>query len=117
MTRRPRRKAWAEMTDAALTERQREIGIRMALGADTGRVVGMVLGQGMGIAIVGILLGIGGAYGLSRLIASLLYGVAPSDPLTFGTVAFVIAAVASAACLIPARRAMRVDPLEAIRAD
>ena len=100
-----------------VTERHREIGIRIALGADARRVVRMVLKQGLGIALIGIVLGIGGAYGLSRLTASLLYGVSPSDPLTFGTVAFVIATVATAACLIPARRAMRVDPLEAMRAD
>ena len=100
-----------------VTERQREIGIRMALGADSTSVVRMVLGQGLGIALAGIVLGVGGAFALSRLAASLLYNVSPSDPLTFGTVAFVIAAVAMAACLIPARRAMRVDPLEAMRAD
>jgi putative ABC transport system permease protein len=100
-----------------VTERQREIGIRMALGADSKSVVRMVLGQGLGIALAGIVLGVGGAFALSRLAASLLYNVSPSDPLTFGTVAFVIASVAMAACLIPARRAMRVDPLEAMRAD
>jgi ABC-type antimicrobial peptide transport system permease subunit len=100
-----------------VTERQREIGIRMALGAGNGQVVRLVLGQGLGIAIIGIVLGIGGAVGLSRLVASLLYGVSPSDPMTYGAVAGVIAVVAVAACLVPMRRATRVDPLEAIRAD
>lgn len=100
-----------------VTERQREIGIRMALGADNAQVVRLVLGQGLGIAFVGIVLGIGGAIGLSRLTSSLLYGVSPSDPMTFATVAGVIALVAIAACLVPMRRATRVDPLEAIRAD
>ena len=100
-----------------VTERQREIGIRMALGAGQGQVVGLVLGQGLGIAGVGILLGVGGAFALSRVTATLLYGVSPSDPLTYGTVAVIIALVATAACIVPTRRATRVDPLEAIRAD
>ncbi|MEX2177460.1 MAG: ABC transporter permease [Gemmatimonadaceae bacterium] len=100
-----------------VTERQREIGIRIALGAGGGQVVRLVLGQGLGIALIGIVIGIGGAYALSRLTASLLYGVSPSDPLTYGAVAVTIAAVAAAACMIPTRRAMRVDPLEAMRAD
>ncbi len=100
-----------------VTERQREIGIRMALGADNGQVIRMIMGQGLGIAVIGILLGVAGAYALSRLTASLLYGVSPSDPLTFVTVAGVITVVATAACVVPTRRAMRVDPLEAIRAD
>ena len=100
-----------------VTERQREIGIRMALGADNAQVMRLIMGQGLAIAAVGILLGIGGAWALSRLTASLLYGVSPSDPVTFATVAGVITAVAVAACVVPTRRAMRVDPLEAIRAD
>jgi len=100
-----------------VTERQREIGIRMALGAGNNQVVGLVLGQGMAIAIAGILVGVLGAYGLSRLTASLLFGVSPSDPATYTTVAVVIAAVAVAACVVPIRKATRVDPLEAIRAD
>lgn len=100
-----------------VTERQREIGIRMALGAGNSQVVGLILGQGMGIAVLGIGLGVAGAYGLSRLTASLLYGVSPSDPGTYAAVAAIIALVATAACIVPTRRATRVDPLEAIRAD
>jgi putative ABC transport system permease protein len=100
-----------------VTERQREIGIRMALGAGNNQVVGLIMKQGLGIAVFGIVLGVAGAYGLSRLTASLLYGVSPSDPLTYGAVAGVIAIVATAACIVPTRRAIRVDPLEAIRAD
>ena len=100
-----------------VSERQREIGIRMALGAGNNQVVGLVLGQGMAIALAGIAVGVVGAYGLSRLTASLLYGVSPSDPMTYTAVAAVIAAVAVAACVVPIRRATRVDPLEAIRAD
>jgi putative ABC transport system permease protein len=100
-----------------VTERQREIGIRMALGAGRGQVVRLVLGQGMVMAVLGIVVGIAGALALSRLLASLLYGVSPADPLTFGAVAAVIAAVAFAACVVPTRRATRVDPLTAIRAE
>ena len=100
-----------------VTERHREIGIRMALGAGNGQVVSLVLGQGLGIAAIGIVLGIGGAMALSQLTSSLLYGVSPSDPVTYVSVAAVIAIVAVAACVVPTRRATRVDPLEAIRAD
>jgi predicted permease len=100
-----------------VSERHREIGIRMALGAGNSQVVGLVLKQGITIAIIGIVVGVGGALGLSRLTQTLLYGVEPADPLTFGTVILVIALVATAACLIPMRRATRVDPLTAIRAD
>jgi ABC-type antimicrobial peptide transport system permease subunit len=100
-----------------VSERQREIGIRMALGAGNGRVVGLVLRQGITIAAVGIAVGVGGALALSRITQSLLYDVTPSDPATFGLVAGVIALVATAACLAPMRRATRVDPLTAMRAD
>ena len=100
-----------------VSERTREIGIRMALGAARGNVVGLVLGQGLVVAAVGIVLGLLGAFGLSRLASSLLYGVSPADPLTFAAVAGVIAVVALAACTLPARRATRVDPLVAMRAD
>ena len=74
-----------------------------------------MLVHGLGIALVGIGLGIAGAFGLSRLTASLLYGVSPSDPLTFGVVALVIAVVAGVACLVPTRRATRGGPLGASR--
>jgi predicted permease len=100
-----------------VAERQREIGIRMALGAGPGRVGRLVLGQGLGIAGVGVALGLAGALGLSRLVASLLYGVKPSDPATFGVVTLVIAVVAAAACLVPIRRARSVDPLTVMRGE
>ena len=100
-----------------VTERQREIGIRMALGAGRGQVVRLVLAQGLTMALIGIVVGIAGAFALSRLITSLLYGVSPADPLTFVTVAGVIGVVALAACIVPTRRATRVDPLTAIRAE
>jgi predicted permease len=98
-----------------VTERQREIGIRMALGAGSSQVVRLVLSQGLGMAIIGIGFGVIGALGLSRLTTSLLFGVSPADPVTFGAVAAVIALVAMVACVVPTHRATRVDPLAAIR--
>ena len=100
-----------------VTERQREIGIRMALGAGRGQVVALVLRQGLGIAALGIGLGVVGAMGLSRVTSTLLYGVSPSDLATYVSVAGIIAIVATLACVVPTRRATRVDPLQAIRAD
>jgi putative ABC transport system permease protein len=100
-----------------VSERHREIGIRMALGAGNGQVIGLVLRQGFSIALIGIVVGVAGALALSRLTQTLLYGVDPADPATFLLVVVVIALVASAACLIPMRRATRVDPLTAIRAE
>jgi putative ABC transport system permease protein len=100
-----------------VTERQREIGIRVALGAGTGRIVRLVLQQGLTLATVGILVGVAGALVLARLTRSLLFGVSPNDPTTYLGVAAVIAVVALLACLLPARRAMGVDPLEAIRGE
>jgi predicted permease len=100
-----------------VTERQREIGIRMALGASRAQVVRLVLGQGLTMAVAGVALGVAGALLLSRLVASLLYGVSPADPATFAAVAGVITVVAMAACVVPTRRATRVDPLVAIRAE
>ena len=100
-----------------VTERQREIGIRLALGAGAARVVRLVLRQGATIAGIGIAIGVAGALALARLTRSLLYGVSPFDPLTFATVAGTIALVAAIACLVPMRRAARVNVLEAVRGD
>jgi len=100
-----------------VTQRRREIGIRMALGAGYGQVIRLVLGHGLVMAAVGVGLGIVGALALSRVTRSLLYGVSPLDPLTFAVAASVITVVALAASLVPTRRATRVDPLVAIRAD
>jgi predicted permease len=100
-----------------VTERQREIGIRLALGAGVAQVLRLVLGQGAAIAGTGIVLGVVGALGLARLTSSLLFGVSPFDPLTFVTVSATIALVAVVACLVPMRRAARVDVLSAVRGD
>jgi ABC-type antimicrobial peptide transport system permease subunit len=98
-----------------VTERQREIGIRMALGADRTNVLSLVLRQGLSTTVIGLVLGIAGALGLTRLAGSLLFEVKPTDPLTFGGVAAVITLVALLACVVPARRATRVDPIVALR--
>jgi len=98
-----------------VTERQREIGIRMALGADRSNVLSLVLKQGLATTVVGLVIGVGGALALTRLASSLLFEVKPTDPVTFGVVAGVITLVALLACVVPARRATRVDPMVALR--
>ena len=101
----------------AVSQRTRELGIRIALGAQRDRVVRLVIGQGVTLTLVGILIGVAGAYLLTRLISSLLFGVAPADPLTFTAVAIVFIAVACIASYLPARRAAAVDPIIAMRAE
>jgi predicted permease len=101
----------------AVAQRTRELGVRMALGAAPSSLKGMVLREGMGLATVGIVLGGIGAIGLSRLLTSLLYGTAPTDPWSFAVAALSLGAVAALAAWIPARRATRVDPLVALRSD
>jgi putative ABC transport system permease protein len=99
----------------SVTQRAHEIGIRMALGAARGNVLQLVMRQGMTLVAIGLALGILGAFGVTRLLASQLFGVNPTDPLTFTLVALILAAVALVATLVPALRATRVDPLVALR--
>lgn len=101
----------------AVTQRAQEMGIRMALGARPRDVLSLVVREGMTLAGLGIVLGMGGALAATRLLASLLYGVTPSDPLTFVSVAVLLAAVALLACWLPGRRAARVDPIVVLRAE
>jgi ABC-type antimicrobial peptide transport system permease subunit len=96
-------------------QRTKEIGVRMALGAQKFDVLRMVLKDGARMTLVGIVLGLVGSLGLTRLIRSMLYGVKPNDPLTFISVAALLCAIAMLACYIPARKAMQVDPIEALR--
>jgi len=98
-----------------VSERTHEIGIRLALGANRSKIMRMILRQGLELAIAGAAVGLIGALIVSRLMAGVLYGVAPYDPLTFVGVTLVLTAVALAACYIPARRATRVDPMFALR--
>ena len=98
-----------------MARRRREIGIRMALGAEKSDVLEMVIGQGLKLALIGVAVGVGGALALTRFLSSLLYGVKPTDPLTFIAVSLILIAVALAACYIPARRASKVDPMVALR--
>jgi putative ABC transport system permease protein len=101
----------------AVSQRTRELGIRIALGAQRERVVRLVIGQGLTLTLLGIVVGVAGAYAMTRMISSLLFGVAPADPLTFVVVAFVFVGVASLASYLPARRAASVDPIIAMRAE
>jgi ABC-type antimicrobial peptide transport system permease subunit len=100
-----------------VAERRREIGIRMALGADRRSVLRMVLGQGMSLAAVGIVVGLTMAFAVNRLLASLLFGVKPTDPLTIAGVVSLIGVVALVASYMPAHAATRVDPMIVLRED
>lgn len=99
----------------AVVQRTREIGLRMALGALPRSVLGLIVARAVRLALIGIVVGIAGALALAHLLATLLYGVRPTDPVTFAGVAFVLLLVALLACYLPAHRAMRVDPIVALR--
>jgi putative ABC transport system permease protein len=98
-----------------VTQRTREIGVRMALGAQPRDLIHLVLGEGMLLAAIGIGLGAAGALALARILESVLYEIKPRDPATFMAVSLAVAAAAAAACYIPARRAVRVDPMVALK--
>jgi putative ABC transport system permease protein len=103
------------MVSYSVSQRIREMGIRIAIGAERGDVLRLVLGQGAKVAVLGIVIGIAAALGLTRLMTSLLFGVSATDPLTFAGVASLLTLVALGASFLPARRAMRVDPMVALR--
>jgi predicted permease len=101
----------------AVGQRRREMGIRLALGADKRRVIRLVLWQGMSLTLLGLGLGLAGAWGLTRLLHSILWGISATDPSTFGAVTLLLATVAGAACLVPAWGASRTDPLKTLGAE
>jgi ABC-type antimicrobial peptide transport system permease subunit len=101
----------------AVAERRREIGIRAVLGATPGAIVNLVVRQGIAPALLGLGIGLAGALALTRYLRAMLFGIEATDPVTLGATAALLGLVALAACLVPARRAMRVDPVTALRSD
>ena len=101
----------------AVTQRTREIGLRMALGAQTSDVLRAVMKHGIKLIVAGITLGLGASFALTRFITDLLFGVEPTDPATLVSITLLLLAVALVACFIPARRATRVDPISALRVE
>jgi putative ABC transport system permease protein len=101
----------------AVARRTQEMGVRMALGARATQVVRLVLGQGLRTIALGIAIGLAGSVATTRLLSTQLFGVEPTDPLTFALAPLLLAIVATAACYLPARRASRVDPVGALRAE
>jgi putative ABC transport system permease protein len=101
----------------SVSQRRREMGIRLALGAGGGNVIRMILGHGLLLTAFGLAIGVAGALALSSFVESLVWGIRPTDPLTFGAVTLVLAAAAMAACFFPAYKASRADPLQTLRAE
>ena len=99
----------------SIATRTQEIGLRMAIGAQAGDIFRMIIGEGLTLSLTGVALGLVGALWLGSVSSSLLSGVTATDPLTFAIVSLLLTAVATAACYLPARRAMKVDPLVALR--
>ena len=105
------------MISYAVSQRRREIGIRLALGAQAADIRGLFVRRGLVLAGIGIAIGLGGAAGSTRLMRSLLFGISPLDPITFTAMPVVLAAAAVLASYLPARRAAAVDPVETLRAE
>jgi putative ABC transport system permease protein len=105
------------VTAFSVAQRTREIGVRMALGAQAADVFRLVLAQSLKVIASGVIIGLIGALALTRLMTSLLFGVSPSDPVTFAAISLLLVGVALLACWIPARRATKVDPMVALRSE